>query len=200
MFSITFLSIFYLVDQNNETIERNTSVRMGVRVIYRTDILGLNNTSSGNFMLPESFSNLLTEEERQRNSPVGLNLSSPFDTEEVTDSNATSPRASSTVPTTPTATITPANIELVSGQNTEGQTKTDSEETCIKVQKAEREELFGRLRLSPKTFRFSGRFGRSKSEAEKHESSSSTYNYKNRNFAEVNFSIFCLKNYLINSN
>lgn len=185
------MTILSLVDQNNEAIERNTSVRMGVRVIYRTDISTSNNTATSNLLLPESLNPLLSEEERQHSSAVGLNLSSPFDTEEVTDSNATSPRASSTVPTTPTAIITQANFDLASGEHIEGSSKpSDSEGTSIKVLKAEREELFGRLRLSPKTFRFSGRFGRSKSEAEKHDSSSTTFNYKNRNFTEVNYDFF----------
>ncbi|XP_046811843.1 uncharacterized protein LOC111689669, partial [Lucilia cuprina] len=133
---------------------------MGVRVIYRTDVFhhGLNG--------PENFAALI-------NNPV----SSPPITLACTNTNTTTTPPICTH-TTDSKVASPQTNEQNEAPNTETATGgSDASRPAGKsVRKSERGDSFPKLRLSPKSFRFSGRFGRSKSEVDKC-SSEAFYNY-----------------------
>lgn len=146
---------------------------MGVRVIYRTDVFSHGITG------PENFAALV-------NNPV----TSPTPQNLPPSSSAT------------TSTITPSSSSLGT-HSTINENQSDNEtshladtvttggghsmetRTFTKVKKSDRGDSFPKLRLSPKTFRFSSRFGRSKSEVEKCPSDP-FHNYS-KSFQEVHF-------------
>lgn len=102
---------------------------MGVRVIFRTDVL--------NAARPENFATLIN--------------------------NQLSPPA-----------VPPSGAEPLS---------------CLRNKRTgDKIDSFTKIRLSPKTFRFSGRFGRSKSEVERC-SSEPYHNYTSKSFQDVSFYI-----------
>ncbi|KAH8387012.1 hypothetical protein KR093_004131, partial [Drosophila rubida] len=111
----------FIADKTDEKFHRRASVKMGVRVIYRTDVF--------HHQAPEQFA-----------AYAGQHSAGA----------AQSPPASATPPSTSEAAHEPA-------PSSGGKSKS----------KSERGDSFPKLRLSPKSFRFSGRFGRSKSEIEK---------------------------------
>ncbi|XP_034139777.1 uncharacterized protein LOC117590866 [Drosophila guanche] len=122
----------FIADKTDEKFHRRASVKMGVRVIYRTDVF----QHSG----VEHFATCSGCHHQGSGSK-------------------TSP------PAAPSSATLPVNTET-SEQHT--QTPTHSLGSGTKAKgKSERGDSFPKLRLSPKAFRFSGRFGRSKSEIEK---------------------------------
>ncbi|KNC31625.1 hypothetical protein FF38_01247, partial [Lucilia cuprina] len=153
----------FIADKSDEKFHRRASVKMGVRVIYRTDVF--NHGITG----PENFAALV-------NNPV----SSP-PPQAMTSTNTHSTIASSlsthtTISETQSDTVThhlhqqQQHLQLQETGNAETSLHaTNAHETrsFAKVRKSDRGDSFPKLRLSPKTFRFSNRFGRSKSEVEK---------------------------------
>lgn len=129
---------------------------MGVRVIYRTDVF--NHSISG----PEHFAALVNNppSSTPATSTCTQTQSAPMTS---TLSHATA--SSTTGKTTETCAVgqdaTATTSTKVNSPSTSG---TDSR---AKSRKSERGDSFPKLRLSPKAFRFSSRFGRSKSEVEK---------------------------------
>lgn len=162
----------FAADKTDEKFHRRASVKMGVRVIYRTDVF--NHGGNG----PEHFAALI-------NNPV----SSPPVTLACTNTHTTT-----TPPicahTTESSTATShsqkqresVNTETVATAAATVSSSCDSR-PADKPRKSERGDSFPKLRLSPKSFRFSGRFGRSKSEVDKC-SSDAFYNYS-KSFQEV---------------
>lgn len=161
---------------------------MSVRVIYRTEVCH-------NFRGPENFTALMND--NQLSSPPILHENpSPPSTETATTSKATSHHENSTATTTtnttttstiinPTSTSTAThhkNDSLIASHGTSS-APVISNISSTKSRKSERGESFPKLRLSPKSFRFSGRFGRSKSEIEKCPNDP-VYNYS-KSFQEV---------------
>ncbi|KAH8265160.1 hypothetical protein KR044_010611, partial [Drosophila immigrans] len=118
----------FIADKTDEKFHRRASVKMGVRVIYRTDVF--------HHQAPEQFA-----------AYAGQHSAGA----------AQSPPASATPSSTSDAAHEPAPNSAGSGSGSGGKSKS----------KSERGDSFPKLRLSPKSFRFSGRFGRSKSEIEK---------------------------------
>ncbi|KAH8334824.1 hypothetical protein KR074_003310 [Drosophila pseudoananassae] len=113
----------FIADKTDEKFHRRASVKMGVRVIYRTDVFHHQHAAPA-----EHFAAFAGGQH-----------------------SAQSPPASATPP--------PAG---------EGGEQQQQQATGSKHKnKSERGDSFPKLRLSPKSFRFSGRFGRSKSEIEK---------------------------------
>lgn len=115
---------FFVADKTDEKFHRRASVKMGVRVIYRTDVFHHQHAAPA-----EHFAAFAGGQH-----------------------SAQSPPASATPP--------PA------GEGGEQQQQQQASGSKHKG-KSERGDSFPKLRLSPKSFRFSGRFGRSKSEIEK---------------------------------
>nr|XP_017035256.1 uncharacterized protein LOC108083816 isoform X1 [Drosophila kikkawai] len=129
----------FIADKTDEKFHRRASVKMGVRVIYRTDVFHQN-------LAPEHFAAFAGGQH----------------------GGAQSPPASATPPT--------------SAEGGGGEQQQQQQQSCNhphshshsqpasgskQKAKSERGDSFPKLRLSPKSFRFSGRFGRSKSEIEK---------------------------------
>ncbi|XP_065365634.1 uncharacterized protein LOC135958670 [Calliphora vicina] len=153
----------FIADKTDEKFHRRASVKMGVRVIYRTDVF--NHGGNG----PEHFAALI-------NNPV----SSPPVTLACTNTQTTTtpPLCSHT---TESSTATAHSQKQRESVNAETAAAAASSSSCDsrpadKPRKSERGDSFPKLRLSPKSFRFSGRFGRSKSEVDKC-SSDAFYNY-----------------------
>lgn len=159
-----------LADKSDEKFHRRASVKMGVRVIYRTDVFnqGLNG--------PENFAALV-------NNPV---TSPPPQATAMTAAQLhTHPLTASTLSTN--TSISETQSDTVAVQRLQQHNVPESAGTDMslhaKVRKSERGDSFPKLRLSPKTFRFSNRFGRSKSEVEKCPNDP-CYNYS-KSFQEV---------------
>ncbi|KAM7348216.1 beta-arrestin-1-like isoform 1-T2 [Cochliomyia hominivorax] len=150
----------FIADKTDEKFHRRASVKMGVRVIYRTDVF--NHVIHG----PENFAALV-------NNPV----SSPPVTLACTNTHTTTtpPICSQAAEiTTPAAVTTQEQQESINSEK--HATDCNEARAAGKPRKSERGDSFPKLRLSPKTFRFSGRFGRSKSEVDKC-SNDAFYNY-----------------------
>ncbi|XP_041447845.1 uncharacterized protein LOC111066363 isoform X3 [Drosophila obscura] len=121
----------FIADKTDEKFHRRASVKMGVRVIYRTDVFQHSST--------EHFATC-----------SGCHHQAG---------------AKTSPPAAPSSATLPVNRETSEQQT---QTPTHSLGSGTKAKgKSERGDSFPKLRLSPKAFRFSGRFGRSKSEIEK---------------------------------
>ncbi|XP_073828878.1 uncharacterized protein [Musca autumnalis] len=165
----------FIADKTDEKFHRRASVKMGVRVIYRTDVF--NHGIHG----PENFAALF-------NNPVSsppVTLACTQTTAIVTSSSNTSTSATSSTHHShhsnsaeavaaaqhqhhhDMSTASASSTTTVAPTSSSGVNETRS--TCGggKSRKSERGDSFPKLRLSPKSFRFSSRFGRSKSEVEK---------------------------------
>ncbi|XP_065365633.1 uncharacterized protein LOC135958669 [Calliphora vicina] len=155
----------FIADKSDEKFHRRASVKMGVRVIYRTDVF--NHGIGG----PENFAALV-------NNPVS---SPPPQATTMTSTNTHSTIASS-LSTHTTISETQSDPaahhqqqqqqhhhlhEAASAETSLQATNAHETRSFAKVRKSDRGDSFPKLRLSPKTFRFSNRFGRSKSEVEK---------------------------------
>lgn len=148
---------------------------MGVRVIHRTDVYSLtcgpeNFTSIINNQLspPPPHDTIIT---KQKSEPIP----SSMNIESTTSGMSNNLLSSATIKTT-TATISDQKTSSISSSsspitiptdNNQNQNQNATTITPSKHKKSERIDSFSKLRLSPKSFRFSSRFGRSKSEAEK---------------------------------
>lgn len=120
----------FAADKTDDKFHRRANVKMGVRVIFRTDVL--------NAARPENFATLVN--------------------------NQLSPPA-----------VPPSGPEPLS---------------CLKSKRmGDKIDSFSKIRLSPKTFRFSGRFGRSKSEVERCTSEPSQ-NFTSKSFQEVSALVY----------
>ncbi|XP_015041735.2 uncharacterized protein [Drosophila pseudoobscura] len=124
-------------DKTDEKFHRRASVKMGVRVIYRTDVFQHSTT--------EHFATCsgCHHQAGRKSSPPAAPSSATLPVNRETAEQQTQ---------TPTH-------SLGSGTGSGSGSKSKG--------KSERGDSFPKLRLSPKAFRFSGRFGRSKSEIEK---------------------------------
>ncbi|KAH8368398.1 hypothetical protein KR084_010970 [Drosophila pseudotakahashii] len=121
----------FIADKTDEKFHRRASVKMGVRVIYRTDVFHQH-------LAPEQFAAFAGRQH-----------------------SAQSPPASATPPSGGEG----GDQQSSSSHQTQSQSQPSS--GSKHKSKSERGDSFPKLRLSPKSFRFSGRFGRSKSEIEK---------------------------------
>ncbi|KAH8421307.1 hypothetical protein KR009_001482, partial [Drosophila setifemur] len=122
----------FIADKTDEKFHRRASVKMGVRVIYRTDVFQHHHAPSEQFT-----------------------------------AFAGGPHCSQSSPASATP---PSTGEGGLGDQQQPQTQPQAQPPASGSKhkgKSERGESFPKLRLSPKSFRFSGRFGRSKSEIEK---------------------------------
>lgn len=150
----------FTADKTDEKFHRRASVKMGVRVIYRTDVFH-QHTAPANFA---AF--------------AGQPMAS-----------AQSPPASATPPTSNDGHATTSGQEqgpsTSSGGGATGCAGCGGAKT---KSKSERGDSFPKLRLSPKSFRFSGRFGRSKSEVEK--CPNDPFHCYSKSFQEVSESSF----------
>ena len=160
---------------------------MGVRVIYRTDV--------HHGSAPENFAALINS---QASPPVSSDqlLSPPPST----DSHQHQLQLQQTNPAEMHPAKTPSGDGHSTVVATSGATNTTSTSstttTCnTKPRKSERGDSFPKLRLSPKSFRFSGRFGRSKSEIEKCPNDP-FYNYS-KSFQEVSFTYKIIPQYIL---
>ncbi|EDW45713.1 GM11315 [Drosophila sechellia] len=120
----------FIADKTDEKFHRRASVKMGVRVIYRTDVFHQH-------LAPEQYAAFAGRQ-----------------------NNAQSPPASATPPSCGEG---GEQHTTHTHQQSQSQPTSGSKHKT----KSERGDSFPKLRLSPKSFRFSGRFGRSKSEIEK---------------------------------
>ncbi|EDW29718.1 GL14887 [Drosophila persimilis] len=127
----------FIADKTDEKFHRRASVKMGVRVIYRTDVFQHSTT--------EHFATCsgCHHQAGRKSSPPAAPSSATLPVNRETAEQQTQ---------TPTH-------SLGSGTGSGSGSKSKG--------KSERGDSFPKLRLSPKAFRFSGRFGRSKSEIEK---------------------------------
>lgn len=168
-------------DKTDEKFHRRASVKMGVRVIYRTDVYQQSNG-------PENFAALINNQ--GASPPLTAALTSPPATLSATgaliaQNGNTTPALSSMLGGSGSADsntsfegATTAGSAVVAGERIQPTTQSHT-----KPRKSERGDSFPKLRLSPKSFRFSGRFGRSKSEIEKCPNDP-FYNYS-KSFQEV---------------
>ncbi|XP_069965994.1 uncharacterized protein [Bactrocera oleae] len=155
----------FIADKTDEKFHRRASVKMGVRVIYRTDVYQQSNG-------PENFAALINNQ--GASPPLTAALTSPPATLRATgaliaQNGNTTPALSSMLGGSGSADsntsfegATTAGSAVVAGERIQPTTQSHT-----KPRKSERGDSFPKLRLSPKSFRFSGRFGRSKSEIEK---------------------------------
>ncbi|XP_052850473.1 uncharacterized protein LOC128261070 isoform X2 [Drosophila gunungcola] len=120
----------FIADKTDEKFHRRASVKMGVRVIYRTDVFHQH-------LAPEQFAAYAGRQQH----------------------GAQSPPASATPPSGGEG----GDQQATHTHHSQSQPSSGSKQKS----KSERGDSFPKLRLSPKSFRFSGRFGRSKSEIEK---------------------------------
>lgn len=155
---------------------------MGVRVIYRTDVFQQSNG-------PENFAALINNQGASPPSTAALTsppaaLSGTGATAIAQNGNTTTALSSllggsgSADSNTSFEGATTAGAAVAGGERIQPTTQSH-----VKPRKSERGDSFPKLRLSPKSFRFSGRFGRSKSEIEKCPSDP-FYNYS-KSFQEV---------------
>ncbi|XP_067635481.1 uncharacterized protein [Eurosta solidaginis] len=127
---------------------------MGIRVIYRTDVY---NHGNG----PENFAALINNQ--GASPPLTASLTSP----------PVPPTNGETTPSTfGGSSGVNSNVPRDSGGGSVAAGAADRIQpppapSYVKPRKSERGDSFPKLRLSPKSFRFSGRFGRSKSEIER---------------------------------
>ncbi|XP_034482532.1 uncharacterized protein LOC117787986 [Drosophila innubila] len=132
----------FIADKTDEKFHRRASVKMGVRVIYRTDVFHQHSA-------PEHYA-----------AYAGQHSAGA----------AQSPPASATPPLSSDAAHPSGGHEQApssSGSGSGGGGGGGGGSGGKSKSKSERGDSFPKLRLSPKSFRFSGRFGRSKSEIEK---------------------------------
>ncbi|XP_017002391.2 beta-arrestin-1 [Drosophila takahashii] len=125
----------FIADKTDEKFHRRASVKMGVRVIYRTDVFHQH-------LAPEQFAAFAGRPH-----------------------SAQSPPASATPPSGGEGGGGSGDQQSSSSHQSQSQSQPSS--GSKHKSKSERGDSFPKLRLSPKSFRFSGRFGRSKSEIEK---------------------------------
>ncbi|XP_041674319.1 uncharacterized protein LOC108110116 [Drosophila eugracilis] len=122
----------FIADKTDEKFHRRASVKMGVRVIYRTDVFHQH-------LAPEQFAAYAGRQHSAQSPPASATPPSGGEGGEQQQQQQSAPPHSQSQPS--------------SGSKHKS--------------KSERGDSFPKLRLSPKSFRFSGRFGRSKSEIEK---------------------------------
>ncbi|XP_050328665.1 uncharacterized protein LOC126758443 [Bactrocera neohumeralis] len=147
----------FIADKTDEKFHRRASVKMGVRVIYRTDVYQQSNG-------PENFAALINNQ--GASPPLTAALTSPPAT--LGGTGALNAQNGNTTPGL--SSMLGGSGSADSNTSFEGATTASSAATTqshAKPRKSERGDSFPKLRLSPKSFRFSGRFGRSKSEIEK---------------------------------
>uniref|UniRef100_A0A1B0A1V5 Arrestin-like N-terminal domain-containing protein n=1 Tax=Glossina pallidipes TaxID=7398 RepID=A0A1B0A1V5_GLOPL len=162
----------FIADKTDDKFHRRASVKMGVRVIYRTDVYGING--------PENFATIINNP--VASPPVNTTTTTTTTTmaaTAITDEATTVSRATAltdvlgnddkavhsttTITTNTNTTVTTISTTEANALNLNDRTTRSSG----KGRKSERGDSFPKLRLSPKSFRFSSRFGRSKSEVEK---------------------------------
>lgn len=170
---------------------------MGVRVIYRTDVFNQHTNGSENCAA-------LVNNPVSASPPVTLTCTNTQTTIAPT-TMATNTTNSNNIPEPATMTSTtlqqqqqqppaPSNDTLCSSisatlatgaatTTTTSAISNNETRSSGKARKSERGDSFPKLRLSPKAFRFSNRFGRSKSEVEKC-TNDAFYNYS-KSFQEV---------------
>nr|XP_016941940.2 uncharacterized protein LOC108018862 [Drosophila suzukii]XP_036675735.1 uncharacterized protein LOC108018862 [Drosophila suzukii]XP_036675736.1 uncharacterized protein LOC108018862 [Drosophila suzukii]XP_036675737.1 uncharacterized protein LOC108018862 [Drosophila suzukii] len=125
----------FIADKTDEKFHRRASVKMGVRVIYRTDVFHQH-------LAPEQFAAYAGRQ------------------------HGPSPPASATPPSGGEG-GGEQQPQPSSSHQSQYQSQSQPTSGSKHKSKSERGDSFPKLRLSPKSFRFSGRFGRSKSEIEK---------------------------------
>ncbi|XP_017474742.1 PREDICTED: uncharacterized protein LOC108365259, partial [Rhagoletis zephyria] len=173
----------FIADKTDEKFHRRASVKMGVRVIYRTDVY---NHGNG----PENFAALINSQ--GASPPLTAALTSPPAALTNTglplvhtQNGNTTPALSSALGGSCSADSNASfdgsgsgggggggggGVAVLASTNAGSDRVTPTQPTTqshAKPKKSERGDSFPKLRLSPKSFRFSGRFGRSKSEIEK---------------------------------
>ncbi|XP_054729378.1 uncharacterized protein LOC129238377 [Anastrepha obliqua] len=152
----------FIADKTDEKFHRRTAVKMGVRVIYRTDVY---HHANG----PDNFGAFSSQ---GTSPPSTAALTSPPSTLTNTVNSPAHTQSGSTTPALASALGGSCSAESnTSFEGTSGSDRAQSTQPTTqshaKPRKSERGDSFPKLRLSPKSFRFSGRFGRSKSEIEK---------------------------------
>ncbi|XP_036338631.1 uncharacterized protein LOC118748364 [Rhagoletis pomonella] len=169
----------FIADKTDEKFHRRASVKMGVRVIYRTDVY---NHGNG----PENFAALINSQ--GASPPLTAALTSPPAALTNTGLSSVHTQNGNTTPALGGSCSADSNVSFdgsgsggggggggggiaaLASTNTGSDRVTPTQPTTqshAKPKKSERGDSFPKLRLSPKSFRFSGRFGRSKSEIEK---------------------------------
>lgn len=131
-------------DKTDEKFHRRASVKMGVRVIYRTDVFH-------HHTAPEHCASFAGQHGPCAAQSPPASSTPPLSSESTNLSN----EATSSSTTTAGTSTGYGPVFAAAGAGGKGKSKS------------ERGDSFPKLRLSPKSFRFSGRFGRSKSEIEK---------------------------------
>ncbi|XP_061391900.1 uncharacterized protein LOC133327356, partial [Musca vetustissima] len=151
----------FIADKTDEKFHRRASVKMGVRVIYRTDVF--NHGIHG----PENFAALFNNP--VSSPPVTLACTQTTAVASSSSNTSTSAAASATSHHSNSAEAVTAHGHHDSSTSASSATVAPSSTASCggKSRKSERGDSFPKLRLSPKSFRFSSRFGRSKSEVEK---------------------------------
>ncbi|XP_075157541.1 uncharacterized protein LOC142230801 [Haematobia irritans] len=151
----------FIADKTDEKFHRRASVKMGVRVIYRTDVFNHGIHGAENFAA--LFNNPVSSP------PVTLACTQTTATSamqsQTTTSTAAAPTSNNSDSSTLVATDSNPSSATIAPSSSSGMNETKA--SCGKSRKSERGDSFPKLRLSPKSFRFSSRFGRSKSEVEK---------------------------------
>ncbi|XP_017870656.1 PREDICTED: uncharacterized protein LOC108618938 isoform X1 [Drosophila arizonae] len=139
----------FIADKTDEKFHRRASVKMGVRVIYRTDVFHQHTA-------PENFAAFAGQ-----NSNASTQSPPASATPPLSNSDGHEP-----TPSTSSAGGGGGGGGAAGGGGTGTGTAAGAGAKGAKS-KSERGDSFPKLRLSPKAFRFSGRFGRSKSEIER---------------------------------
>lgn len=145
-------------DKTDEKFHRRASVKMGVRVIYRTDVFH-------HHTAPEHSASFAGQHGHAAAQSPPASSTPPLSSESTNLSTGAEP--------TPTSTATAGTSAGYGPVGSGPCTSAAAAATAAAASgakgksKSERGDSFPKLRLSPKSFRFSGRFGRSKSEIEK---------------------------------
>ncbi|XP_020717337.1 uncharacterized protein LOC101460042 [Ceratitis capitata] len=163
----------FIADKTDEKFHRRASVKMSVRVIYRTDVYQQSNEA-------ENFTALINNQGTTSPPPLTAAATYPpaIAANSKSENSNPSPALTSLLGGSGSAESN-ASLDGPSSASLTGSERVQpaaAAQSHAKPRKSERGDSFPKLRLSPKTFRFSGRFGRSKSEVEKCPSDQ-FYNY-----------------------
>ncbi|XP_055389137.1 uncharacterized protein LOC129618427 [Condylostylus longicornis] len=219
----------FIADKTDDKFHRKATVKMGVRVIHKTDIFS-SQTSSDNFSAAALLNNpisppppisptvpknvltstnisintinstsdiIINNQNEKFNNPSKITGITTSETLVTGSGTTTTDSSNSNVNrVNPTTTSEKSNTcGSICGTSNDNQQKQQPQQqqlqpiiqqpiqATLKSKKQERVDSFPKIRLSPKSFRFSGRFGRSKSEVER-GTNDPFYNYS-KSFHEV---------------
>ncbi|XP_055911645.1 uncharacterized protein LOC129945760 isoform X2 [Eupeodes corollae] len=150
----------FIGDTTGEKFHRRASVRMGVRVIHRTDVHCISASENYAALINSQISPPILKDHLL--SPLTPQSDSNYTQQQLLKQTAPSETSHSKTTNWESQFSPPSHFSVTKTTSSSAMTGCNT-----KPRKSEQGDSFAKLRLSPKSFRFSGRFGRSKSEIDK---------------------------------